>query len=72
MSAQSSPVMPNSPAMRDTGPNIWGPPPKSNLGSLFPDSNPRNSNSPHTGTLKRVGLQGMTEANDSLMNMSIE
>ncbi|OJJ86240.1 uncharacterized protein ASPGLDRAFT_146438 [Aspergillus glaucus CBS 516.65] len=72
MSAQSSPVMPNSPAMRDTGSNIWGPPPKSNLGSLFPDSNPRNSSSPHTGTLKRVGLQGMTEANDSLMNMSIE
>lgn len=71
MSAQSSPVMPNSPAMRDTGPNIWGPPPKSNFGSLFPESNPRN-NSPHTGTLKRVGLQGMTETNDGLMNMSIE
>ncbi|KAI9376628.1 hypothetical protein BJX61DRAFT_530782 [Aspergillus egyptiacus] len=76
MSAQSSPVMPNSPAAIDNGPNIWGPPPKSNIGPLFHDRNDagtRNAPStPHTGTLKRVGLQGMTETNDSLMNMSIE
>ncbi|PKX95345.1 uncharacterized protein P174DRAFT_386740 [Aspergillus novofumigatus IBT 16806] len=79
MSVQSSPVMPNSPAVKDTGHNIWGPPPKSNLGSLFPDrlngEHPaRNtSNTSHSGQpLKRVGLQGMTEANDGFMNMSIE
>ncbi|KAH1364660.1 hypothetical protein KXW40_008973 [Aspergillus fumigatus] len=79
MSVQSSPVMPNSPAVKDTGHNIWGPPPKSNLGSLFPErpngEHPaRNtSNTSHSGQpLKRVGLQGMTEANDGFMNMSIE
>ncbi|OJJ30225.1 hypothetical protein ASPWEDRAFT_54870 [Aspergillus wentii DTO 134E9] len=75
MSAQSSPVMPNSPVVKDTGHNIWGPPPKSNLGSLFPErpsTENGNRNTPHSGTLKRVGLQGMTETNDSLMNMSIE
>ncbi|KAL4895162.1 hypothetical protein BDV59DRAFT_160528 [Aspergillus ambiguus] len=77
MSVQSSPVMPNSPAVKDTGANIWGPPPKSNLGSLFPDrpggdTSNRNSAGSHSGTLKRVGLQGMNETNDGLMNMSIE
>ncbi|PKY03232.1 hypothetical protein P168DRAFT_291366, partial [Aspergillus campestris IBT 28561] len=77
MSAQSSPIMPNSPAVKDYSSNIWGPPPKSNLGSLFadhpqPDHGSRNApTTPHTGTLKRVGLQGMTETNDGLMNMSI-
>ena len=78
MSAQSSPIMPNSPAVKDHSSNLWGPPPKSNLGSLFadhpqPDHGSRNApTTPHTGTLKRVGLQGMTETNDGLMNMSIE
>ncbi|KAE8146846.1 hypothetical protein BDV25DRAFT_161619 [Aspergillus avenaceus] len=77
MSVQSSPVMPNSPAVRDTGTSIWGPP-KSNIGSLFPDrpnteSGARNpSTTNHSGHLKRVGLQGMTETNDGFMNMSIE
>jgi hypothetical protein len=75
MSVQSSPVMPNSPAVKDTGHNIWGPPPKSNLGSLFPDR-PNGDyparNTSNSGPLKRVGLQGMTEANDGFMNMSIE
>lgn len=70
MSAQSSPVMPNSPAVMDYSPNPWGPPPKSNIGSLFPETNSRSS--PHNGTFKRIGLQGMTETNDGLMNMSIE
>ncbi|EHA19686.1 hypothetical protein ASPNIDRAFT_39109 [Aspergillus niger ATCC 1015] len=75
MSAQSSPVMPNSPVVKDTSPSIWGPP-RSNLGSLFPDrpatdNGPRNGNN-HTGTLKRVGLQGMNETSDGFMNMSIE
>ncbi|KAL2830469.1 hypothetical protein BDW59DRAFT_170061 [Aspergillus cavernicola] len=76
MSAQSSPIMPNSPAIIDNGPNIWGPPPKTNMGPLFNDRSEAGSRNtpttPHTGTLKRVGLQGMTETNDSLMNMSIE
>ncbi|KAH8424863.1 uncharacterized protein LDX57_002607 [Aspergillus melleus] len=78
MSVQSSPIMPNSPVVKETGSNIWGPPPKSNLGSLFPDCPPdtpgrgNSKHTNHTGTLKRVGLQGMTETNDGLMNMSIE
>ncbi|KAL4882549.1 hypothetical protein BJY04DRAFT_206823 [Aspergillus karnatakaensis] len=82
MSAQSSPVMPNSPAVLDSGPNIWGPPPKTTIGPLFNDrSEPATRNAPnapnapttpHTGTLKRVGMQGMNEANDGFMNMSIE
>ncbi len=75
MSAQSSPVMPNSPAVTDQGPNIWGPP-KSNIGPLFNDRSetaPRNiPTTPHSGTLKRVGMQGMNEASDGFMNMSIE
>ncbi|KAF7594421.1 hypothetical protein BBP40_009241 [Aspergillus hancockii] len=77
MSVQSSPVMPNSPAVRETGTSIWGPP-KANIGSLFPDrpsteNGNRNPSTPgHTGPLKRVGLQGMTETNDGFMNMSIE
>ena len=73
MSVQSSPVMSNSSAATDggSGPNPWGPPPKSNIGSLFPETNSRSS--PHTGgPFKRFGLQGMTETNDGLMNMSIE
>lgn len=76
MSVQSSPVMSTSSAATDagSGPNPWGPPPKSNIGSLFPEASTRSS--PHTqhsgGTFKRFGLQGMTETNDGLMNMSIE
>ncbi|KAF9893191.1 hypothetical protein FE257_011614 [Aspergillus nanangensis] len=77
MSVQSSPVMANSATVKETGPNIWGPPPKSNLGSLFPDrpsteTGNRNNSTSQPGPLKRVGLQGMNETNDGLMNMSIE
>ncbi|PYH46464.1 uncharacterized protein BP01DRAFT_390742 [Aspergillus saccharolyticus JOP 1030-1] len=77
MSAQSSPIMPNSPAVKDTSPNIWGAP-RSNLGSLFADRpsisehGARPTTSGHSGNPKRVGLQGMNETNDGLMNMSIE
>ncbi|KAL4980057.1 hypothetical protein BDW66DRAFT_156696 [Aspergillus desertorum] len=75
MSAQSSPIMPNSPAVTDNGPNIWGPP-KPNIGPLFNDRSETGARTipttPHTGTLKRVGMQGMNEANDGFMNMSIE
>ncbi|KAL4863594.1 hypothetical protein BDV12DRAFT_189594 [Aspergillus spectabilis] len=76
MSAQSSPIMPNSPAVMDTGPNIWGPSPKSTIGPLFSDRSEHTARNapttPHTGTLKRVGMLGMNEANDGFMNMSIE
>jgi hypothetical protein len=62
MSVQSSPVLAQSPGFN--GDKAWGqmPPPKA--------SNER-SNSGGSSN-KRVGLQGMVETNDSLMNMSIE
>ncbi|KAJ0426573.1 hypothetical protein BJY00DRAFT_298131 [Aspergillus carlsbadensis] len=76
MSAQSSPIMPNSPATFDNGPSIWGPPSKSAAGPLFNDrteTGARNGlGTPHSGNLKRVGMHGMNEANDGFMNMSIE
>lgn len=75
VSAQSSPVMTHTHNVNnEMGPNIWGPPPKPGLGAPFSersstDSGPRTT--PHGGT-KRVGLQGMTEASDGFMNMSID
>jgi hypothetical protein len=62
MSVQSSPVLPQSPGFN--GDKTWGqmPPPKAGC---------ERSNS-GGGSNKRVGLQGMVETNDSLMNMSIE
>lgn len=72
VSVQSSPVLTHS-SVIDNGPNIWGPPSK--LGPPFSERpNPDNANrtTPHSGTAKRVGLQGMTEASDGFMNMSID
>lgn len=74
VSAQSSPIMTHSHNINEMGPNIWGPPPKPGLGAPFSersstDSGPRTT--PHGGA-KRVGLQGMTEASDGFMNMSID
>ncbi|KAJ5645892.1 hypothetical protein N7490_002264 [Penicillium lividum] len=72
VSAQSSPVL-NHSSVVDNGPNIWGPPSK--LGPPFSErgsTETGNRTTPHTGTTKRVGLQGMTEASDGFMNMSIE
>lgn len=72
VSAQSSPVLTHS-SVIDNGPNIWGPPSK--LGAPFSERASTESNNrttPHTGSTKRVGLQGMTEASDGFMNMSIE
>jgi hypothetical protein len=85
VSAQSSPVLTHS-SVVDTGPSTWGPPSK--LGPPFserPSTSSDNGNggnnngngnnnrtTPHTGGTKRVGLQGMTEASDGFMNMSIE
>jgi hypothetical protein len=85
VSAQSSPVLTHS-SVVDNGPSTWGPPSK--LGPPFserPSTSSDNGNggnnngngnnnrtTPHTGGTKRVGLQGMTEASDGFMNMSIE
>jgi hypothetical protein len=74
VSAQSSPVMTHSHNVSDAGPNIWGPPPKPGLGAPFSERTSIDSGTrttPHGGT-KRVGLQGMTEASDGFMNMSID
>lgn len=62
MSAQSSPVIPQSPVLG--GEKSWGRPPSK--------SNGDRSNSGSSNTPKRVGLQGMTEANDGFMGMSID
>lgn len=63
LSVQSSPVLPQSPNV--TGEKAWGrPPPKTGERS--------NSGGSVNGGMKRVGLQGMTETNDGLMNMSID
>ena len=73
VSVHSSPVLTHSSAAIDNGPNIWGPPSK--LGPPFserPGTENGNRNMSHAGTTKRVGLQGMTEASDGFMNMSIE
>ncbi|KAJ5565544.1 hypothetical protein N7535_007182 [Penicillium sp. DV-2018c] len=75
VSAQSSPVMTHSHHVNDMGPNIWGPPPKPGLGAPFserPSTESGGRVNPHTGGVKRVGLQGMTEASDGFMNMSID
>ncbi|KAJ5133102.1 hypothetical protein N7476_003669 [Penicillium atrosanguineum] len=82
VSAQSSPVLTHS-SVVDNGPSIWGPSFK--LGAPFSErpstssdnghggsNNNNNRTTPHAGGTKRVGLQGMTEASDGFMNMSIE
>ncbi|KAI9734002.1 MAG: hypothetical protein M1834_002659 [Cirrosporium novae-zelandiae] len=63
MSLQNSPVLPQSPAARE-GSIWWG-----------KNGDRHNNNTGLTGTIgtpKRVGLQGMNDTNDGLMNMSIE
>ena len=72
--------MPLSPAVKDFNnsgsSSIWGAP-RSSVGSLFSERHSSQDSGTvrtggATGTLKRVGLQGMTEASDGFMNMSIE
>ncbi|KAK5946332.1 hypothetical protein PMZ80_000474 [Knufia obscura] len=64
-SAHSSPVVPQSPTLNSD--KAWGrPPPKTNADR----SNSAGSTSANGP--KRVGLQGMTEANDGFMGMSID
>lgn len=77
LSLQSSPVLPQSPAQKDSG--WWGLPPKTNRevpsGSVVSEranSNGSVSSSSGHGAPKRVGFQGMCDTNDGLMNMSIE
>lgn len=75
VSVQSSPVMTHSHNFNDMGPNLWGPPPKPGLGAPFSErlsSESGNRTISHAGGVKRVGLQGMTEASDGFMNMSID
>ncbi|KFY12601.1 hypothetical protein V492_03779 [Pseudogymnoascus sp. VKM F-4246] len=67
MSVHNSPVI-QSPMQRDGNP--WGTRPPSNSGSDKGMIESQSSGRP-SGS-KRVGLQGMTDTNDSLMNMSIE
>lgn len=73
MSVQSSPILPQSPAMKEA--NQWGRSSKPSSGSSSTDRSHGNDNAGgagQPGSVKRVGLQGMNETNDGLMNMSIE
>lgn len=67
MSVHNSPVI-QSPMQRDS--NSWGTKPPSNSGS--DKGMVESQSSGRASGTKRVGLQGMTDTNDSLMNMSIE
>ena len=63
LSVQSSPVLPQSPALVND--KSWGqPPPKQQDRS--------NSGGSVSNGTKKVGLQGMTDTNDGIMNMSID
>ena len=77
LSLQNSPVLPQSPLQRDGG---WWGTPKSNRevpsvhvsGDRVSSTGSNGSMNGSGGPLKRVGLQGMTDTHDGLMNMSIE
>lgn len=66
MSVQSSPVLPQASSVKDG--SAWIIPPKAAAALLNEQTG---SGATPTG-LKRIGLQGMNETNDGLMNMSIE
>lgn len=75
VSLQNSPVLPPSPAQRDSG--WWAM--KSNrelstgqVGGERVNSGTSSNGSSHLGPPKRIGFQGMSDTNDGLMNMSIE
>lgn len=71
LSVQSSPVLPQSPIMNSD--KSWGHPPPKTSGHGHVDRNNSGGNGTGNGTgTKRVGMQGMVETNDSLMNMSID
>lgn len=77
LSLQNSPVLPQSPLQRDGG--WWGTPKNSREVPSVQVSGERVSSNGSAGSVngtpgppKRVGLQGMTDTHDGLMNMSIE
>jgi hypothetical protein len=71
MSLQSSPILPQSPSFKEA--NLWGAPIKASTGHANGDrTNSGGSSNSFGGSVKRVGLQGMNDTNDGLMNMSIE
>lgn len=77
LSLQNSPILPQSPLQRDGG---WWGTPKSNRevpsvhvsGDRVSSTGSNGSMNGPGGPSKRVGLQGMTDTHDGLMNMSIE
>ena len=77
LSLQNSPVLPQSPLQRDGG---WWGTPKSNrdvpsvhvCGDKVSSTGSNGSMNGPGGASKRVGLQGMNDTHDGLMNMSIE
>ncbi|CAD6584237.1 MAG: hypothetical protein ASARMPREDX12_001564 [Alectoria sarmentosa] len=77
LSLQNSPILPQSPLQRDGG---WWGTPKSNRevpsvhvsGDRVSSTGSNGSMTGPGGPSKRVGLQGMTDTHDGLMNMSIE
>ena len=75
ISVHNSPILPQSPLQRESP---WWGTPKSGREVAIPcvnaptcNGSPGNTIGP-PGTAKRVGLQGMTDTHDGLMNMSIE
>lgn len=77
LSLQNSPILPQSPLQRDGG---WWGTPKSNRevpsvhvsGDRVSSTGSNGSMNGPGGPSKRVGLQGMNDTHDGLMNMSIE
>lgn len=77
LSLQNSPILPQSPLQRDGG---WWGTPKGNRevpsvhvsGDRVSSAGSNGSMNGPGGSSKRVGLQGMTDTHDGLMNMSIE
>ncbi|KAL8640471.1 MAG: hypothetical protein Q9228_002612 [Teloschistes exilis] len=78
MSLQNSPILPQSPLQRDGA--FWGmqtrygreTPGTQTVGDRISSGGSASSGSGPPPTAKRVGLQGMSDTNDGLMNMSIE
>jgi hypothetical protein len=73
MSVQSSPILPHSTIVKENSHSAQFT--KSAVGSASGQSNhgaEHGANNGHPGPLKRVGLQGMNETNDGLMNMTID
>ena len=77
LSLQNSPILPQSPLQREGG--WWGTPKSSRevpsvhvSGDRVNSAGSNGSMNGPGGSSKRVGLQGMTDTHDGLMNMSIE